>query len=257
MATNDVDVSISQSIGEVNVNESAFLFFGPPKIGKTTIASGFPNAVFLATSKKELNRIKAPYILVNEHKKLMAAIDYLIDNRKKLGYKVVVLDFIDAMYTNCETYICKKLKIEHPSEASYGKGVGMIGAAFKKEINKLIGSRYGVVMISHMQVKEIQTMHGTVSKTVTTLPDRARQIVIPLVSVIGYVDFETVKVKDPDTGKTKFKKKRMIMFEPSEFLEAGDRDGYLPSQIPCFSDPKKTYQLISDYYTGKRKKDAE
>jgi len=253
---NEVGVEIYQSRGEVNLDESAFMYFGPPKIGKSTLASGYPNCVFLCTSKKEISRLKVPYILVNDHKKLMAAIDYLIENKKQLGYKVVVLDFIDAMYTNCETYVCKKLKIEHASEAGYGKGVGMIDSAFKKEVTKLIGSKFGVVIISHMQIKEVQTMNGIVPKTSTTLPDRARKIVIPLVSVIGYIDFETVKLKDEQTGKVQYKRHRIISFEPSEFLEAGDRDGYLPSKIQCFADPKKTYKLIEDYYTGRRQKNA-
>jgi hypothetical protein len=50
------------------------------------------------------------------------------------------------------------------------------------------------------------------------------------------------------------KQKRMISFEPSEFLEAGDRDGFLPNEISSFQDPKKTYALIADYYAGRKKK---
>lgn len=247
-------VEIRKSKGEVSLHESAWMVFGPPKMGKTTFASGWPDIVYLITSKKEIARIKAAYILVNTHKKLVDAIDYLIANKKSLGYKTVVFDFVDAMYTNCETHVCQKLKIEHPSEAGYGKGVGMIDKAFGKEINKMIGSGYGCIFISHMQIKEVQTMSGTVTKTVTSLPDRARKIIIPLVSVIGYIDFESIKKKDEETGKVRFVQRRMMSFEPSEFLEAGDRDGYLPPKIPCFSDPKKTYQLVADYYSGRKKK---
>ena len=247
-------VEIRSSKGEVDLHETAWMIFGPPKIGKSTFASGWPHSIYLVTSKKEISRIKSPYILVNTHKKLMAAIDYLIENKKSLGYKVIIFDFVDAMYMNCETYVCQKLKIEHPSEAGYGKGVGMIDKAFGKEINKMIGSGYGCIFISHMQIKEVQTIGGTVTKTTTSLPDRARKILIPLVSVIGYIDFESIKKKDEETGKVKFIQQRMISFEPSVFLEAGDRDGYLPSKIRCFADPKKTYELISDYYSRRRTK---
>jgi hypothetical protein len=229
------------------------MFFGPPKIGKSTLASGWKNCIFLCTSRKEIKRLKVPYILVNDHKKLIAAVDYLIENRRKLKYKTIVFDFVDAMYNNAQVYICKKLKIEHESEAGYGKGVGMIDNEFKKVFNKVIGSDYGCVFISHLQTKEVQTMHGPVTKTISTLPDRARRIIIPLVSVIGCIDFKTIKFKD-DTGKTVYKKKRIISFEPSEFLEAGDRDGYLPEEIPCFENPTKTYELINDYYDGRKKK---
>jgi len=247
-------VRIEVSSGKVDLEKSAFFFFGPPKIGKSTTASGWRNCIFLCTSKKEVKRLKVPYILVNTHDKLKEAITYLIDNRDRLSHKTIVLDFIDAMWTNCVTHVCKKLRIDHPSEAGYGKGVDMIDLEFKKTMTQLIGSEFGCVFISHLQIKEIQTMQGTVTKTISTLPDRARKIIIPLVSVIGCIDFKTIKIKDEVTGKIKFTKKRVISFEPSEFLEAGDRDGYLPPEIPCFSDPKRTYELIEDYYTGRKKK---
>ena len=247
------NVVIEKSSGNVDLEKSAFFFFGPPKIGKSTTASGWKNCIFLCTSTKEVKRLKVPYILVNTHEKLIEAIEYLIEHRKQLPHKTIVLDFVDAMWTNCITHVCKKLKIDHPSEAGYGKGVDMIDLAFKKVMTRLIGSEFGCVFISHLQVKEIQTMSGTVTKTISTLPDRARKIIIPLVSVIGCIDFTTIKIKN-DEGKTIRKKKRVISFEPSEFLEAGDRDGYLPSEIPCFADPKKTYALIEDYYSGRKTK---
>ena len=250
----DVDIEIQTSDGKISLERSAFMFFGPPKIGKTNLASGWPNAVFLVTSEKEVKRLKVPYILVNSHKRLVAAVDYLIENRKKLPYRTVVFDFVDAMYTNAEMYICKKLKIEHQSEAGYGKGVGMIDNEFKNVMNKIIGSAYGCIFISHMQIKDVNTMNGVVTKTISTLPDRARRIIIPLVSVIGCIDFKEVKTKDPETGKLIRKQKRMISFEPSEYLEAGDRDGFLPKELYCFADPKKTYALIADYYSGRKKK---
>lgn len=249
-----MSVDIEESDGEVDLERSAFMFFGPPKIGKSTTASGWPNCVFLCTSKKEVKALKVPFILVNTHKKLVEAVDYLIENKKKLGYQTIVCDFLDAMWTNCIIYICKKLKIEHPSEAGYGKGVDMIDLEFKKLITSLIGSSYGCVFISHFQVKDVTTMSGVVQKISSTLPERARKIVIPLVSVIGFIDFKTVKIKD--NGKVSYKKKRVISFEASEFLEAGDRDGFLPDEISCFKDPIKTYKLIEDYYEGRKSKDA-
>lgn len=246
------EVKIHESDGQVDLETSAFMFFGPPKIGKSTTASGWPNCIFLCTSKKEVKRIKTPYMLVNTHQKLIDAVDYLIENKGKLKHETIVLDFLDAMWTNCVMHVCKKLKVDHPSEAGYGKGVDMIDLEFKKVITRLIGSDYGCVFISHFQVKDVTTMQGVVQKISSTLPDRARKIVIPLVSVIGFIDFVTKKIKED--GKVRFKKKRMITFEPSEYLEAGDRDGFLPEEIPCFRNPVKTFEYIESFYNGERDK---
>lgn len=253
----DVDITVHESDGEVDLAQSAWFIFGPPKVGKSNVASGWPKSIFLCTSKKEIAAIKSPYILVNTHKKLVAALDELIDNRRKYKgkYDVLIFDFVDAMFSNCQQAVCKKLGISHASEAGYGKGVDMIDSEWKKTMNKVVGSTYGCVFISHLQIKEIQTMHGTVTKAVSTLPDRARRVIIPLVSVIGYMDFKTVKVKDKDDPKkVSYVQKRIMSFEPSEFVEAGDRDGYLPKEIPTFKDAKKTYALIESYYNGSKMK---
>jgi len=253
----DVNIEIRESDGDVDVEKNAWFFFGPPKIGKTTLASGWPNCIFLVTSEKEVKRLKVPYILVNTHKKLVAAVDELVDNRRKYKdkYQTIVFDFVDAMYTNCQIHVCKKLGIDHQSEAAFGKGVDMIDNEFKKFVNKAIGSQYGCVFISHLILKDVTGFGGvTKTKAISTLPDRARRIIIPLVSVIGYIDFEEVKIKDPNTGKPKYVKRRMISFEASETLEAGDRDGLLPPKIQSFKDPSKTFELIESYYTGEKVK---
>ena len=256
MAVENVDITIHESDGEVDVERNAWFFFGPPKIGKSTLASGWPNCIFLCTSDKEVKRLKVPYILVNTHKKLVAAVDELIDNRRKYKdkYQTIVFDFVDAMYTNCQTAVCKKLGISHQSEAGFGKGVDMIDNEWKKIMNNVIGSPYGCIFISHLTLKDVTVIGGgTRTKAMSTLPDRARRIIIPLVSVIGYIDFEEVKTKD-ENGKVKYVKKRMISFEASEILEAGDRDGLLPPKIQSFKDPKKTYALIESYYSGEKVK---
>ena len=130
----------------------------------------------------------------------------------------------------------------------------MIDNEWKKIMNKIIGSPYGSIFISHLTLKDVTVIGGgTRTKAMSTLPDRARRIIIPLVSVIGYIDFEEVKKKD-EHGKVTWMKKRMISFEASEILEAGDRDGLLPPKIQCFKDPKKTYELIESYYSGEKVK---
>lgn len=247
-------MKIEYSGGEVGIEETGFFFFGPPKIGKSTLASGFENCFFLVTSKKEVAKLKVPFSLIDDWKKTLEATDELTkSSTHKKKYKYVVVDFVDQAFVNCSRSVCTKLKVDHASEAGYGKGVDMIDFEFKKWINQLMSSSYGIIFISHVTTKEVIKPSGSCIKTMCTLPDRARKIILPLVSVIGYIDFESQKVFD-EVGKVRYKQKRVISFEPTEWLEAGDRDGYLPNKLILPDSPKECYAMFKDYYEGRRKK---
>lgn len=248
-------VEVEESPGEVNIDETTFFFHGPPKIGKSTLTTGYPNTIHLITSVKELGRLKVDYMLINTWDKAVAAVDELMAIKNSKTYrdkKIIVIDFVDQTYLMCNEATCDKLGIDHASEAGYGKGVDMIDTEFRRWINKLIASRYGIIFISHTQVREVNTIGGMKTKIISSLPKRARDIILPLANVIGYIGFETEKIKDKKTGEVEFIERRVIDFEPSDVVEAGDRDGYLPYRIPLYRNPRKTYDLMRDYYTGKK-----
>ena len=244
-------IDVCRSDGHIDIRKTSWLFFGPPKIGKTTLASGFPRVIFLVTSAKEVQSIKAEYIVIDTWEKTLQALAFLKKQKKK-KYDYIAVDVIDIVWTNCVKEVCRRLDIKHPSEAGYGKGVDMIDLEFKKWVIDLTSTDYGLIFISHMQTREIISSGRTITKIVSTLPDRARKIVIPLVSNIGYINIELVKVKNPRTGKTKFVEKRCITFEPSSYLEAGHRDNVLPSTIVLPDDPCKAYELFKSYYQHRR-----
>jgi len=251
-----VPLYTEHSLGQISIYETAFFWFGPPKIGKSTLASGFDGCYFLATSRKEVSRLKVDFSVVDDWKKTVDETKDLITNYKRYNNKIkfIVIDYVDQVFLNCAQHICKKLGVSHASEAGYGKGVDMIDFEFKTWVNKLIASPYGIIFISHIQTKEVMKPSGSTIKTTCTLSDRARKIILPLVSVIGCIDFDSQKIKNEETGKVKFQRCRVISFEPSEFLEAGDRDGYLPEKIILPNNPKKCFEIFKSYYEGTSKK---
>lgn len=238
---------VETSDGIVPIEQTTWFFFGPPKIGKSTLASGFPHNMFFVTSKKEVQALKTTYTLVDTWDKVVEATDAML-KKKRRDHRYITIDYVDAVFTSCIEEVCKRLKIKHPSEAGYGKGVDSVDLEFKKWVKKLIASEYGIIFISHLQTKEVITPGGTITKTISTLPDRARKAIIPLVSNIGAIEIESVKKRDPDTGKLVFKSRRVINFEPTPFLEAGRRDGVLPEKLTLFKDPKRSYEQFANYY---------
>ena len=49
-------------------------------------------------------------------------------------------------------------------------------------------------------------------------------------------------------------KKRVIIFEGTDYIEAKDREGVLPNEVVLFTDPKKNFAMFREYYEVKRKK---
>jgi hypothetical protein len=248
-------LSIEQSTGQVSIYETTWLLIGLPGVGKSTLGSGFEGGLVLCTSKKEVGSLKVPFLLIDSWQKVLEITDELINNRQRYAqYKFLVIDFIDAVWTLCVTAVCEKLGVSHTSEAAYGKGVDTVDSYFKRWITALVASDYGIIFISHVNQKEVIVPGGTVTKTICSLPVRARMILFPLVNVIGCIEYKSVKQLNTVTGKLEIVKKRVISFEGNEYIEAKDRDGVLPTEIVLYKDPKQNFAMFKDYYEGRRKK---
>lgn len=239
---------VQRSSGIVDIYRTSWMFFGPPKIGKTTLASGFPHPLFLVTSPKEVQALRVDYTVIDDWKKTLDVTKAVLrDPKYQRKYRYLVIDVVDVAWTNCIKEVCDRLDIKHPSEAGYGKGVDMIDLEFKKWITDLTSSDYGLIFVSHMQTREIISRGRTVQKTVSTLPDRARKIIIPLVSNIGYISMEMVKEVNKK-GKSVLVERRCISFEPSPYLEAGHRDNVLPPSIVLPDNPQDAFAMLERYY---------
>lgn len=246
-------LQITQSEGKVSIYKTAWCVIGPPGVGKSTLFSGFEDALYLVTSEKELTRLNVPYILIDSWEKLLEVTDELVNNRSKYPYKFVVIDFVDAIWTLCIIAVCKKLGVEHQTDAAWGKGTDTVDSYFKKWVTTMIASDYGVMFISHVNQKDVISAGGTITKTICTLPPRARLILFPLLNVIGTIEYKSMKTPVAG-GKMAFVRSRVINFEATEYIEAKDRDGVLPREMVLAKDPKTNFQVFKEYYEGKRKR---
>ena len=114
----------------------------------------------------------------------------------------------------------KKLKIEHESDLGYGKGYAIVNNEFQRVLTKLAFLPYGLFLVSHSKEIEVETRTGKYTRTVPTLPDKARKIVLGMVDMVLYCDLER-----RGEGKSI---RRLIRTKPSQYYEAGDRTGRLP-----------------------------
>lgn len=239
----DDELPTELTSGVAKLEKARMIIYGPPKIGKSTLAAGWPNAVFLTTEKRhDALKIYPKEILSWEHFK--AVVKTIVNGKHK--FKTIVIDTVDLLFKLCNDAVCDKLNIDHVSDEGWGKGYDMIANEFEREINKLFLTDYGIILISHTKTQDLTNSSGKYTKIVPTLANIGRRVLLPKVSVIGYMKLKVIKV-----DKNNYVEKRIISFEPSEFIEAGDGDGYLPKELPVYKDSTKTYALFKKYYEQK------
>ncbi len=206
-----------------NLADLTVLVYGPTKIGKSTWCSSAEGALFLST-EPGLNSLEVFQVPIRSWDELLAACGELAEGNHP--YKTVIIDTVDNAFRMCADYVCRKFKVEHESDLGFGKGYALINNEFQRVLNKLAFMPYGLYLVSHSQETEIETRTGKYTKTVPTLPEKARKIVLGLVDMILYCDIETVA--GPDNKTTH---RRVMRTKPSLYYEAGDRTGRLPDVI--------------------------
>lgn len=206
-----------------NLSDLTVLTYGATKIGKSTWCSHADNALFLST-EPGLNSLEVFQVPIRSWEELLTACGEIAEGNH--SFKTVIIDTVDNAYRMCADYVCRKFKVEHESDLGYGKGYALANGEFQRVLNKLAFMPYGLCLISHSQEIEIETRTSKYTKTVPTLPEKARKIVLGLVDMILYCDIEAVAGPDG-----KMVARRVMRTKPSLYYEAGDRTGRLPDVI--------------------------
>jgi len=218
----------------LNMEKQTILLYAHAKFGKSTIASGSPDSIFLAT-EAGLNHLNVFQVPINTWEDLLTAAKEIAEGSH--GFKTVVIDTVDNAYRMCSDYICKQHAIKHESDLGYGKGWSLVNGEFQRVLTKLSLLPYGLFLISHAVEKEIESRTGSYTRIVPTLPDKAKKIILGMSDFILYGDIEETADND---GKVAFR--RVLRTKPSKHYEAGDRTGKLPEKIDA------TYEAFLKVY---------
>jgi hypothetical protein len=205
----------------LTMEQAKILLCGPPKIGKTTLASQIdPDTTLLIATEPGLGAVtafKQECGSWEDFRQIGAELA-----KGKHPFKTVVIDTIDVLHGHVTDYICKQQNIKHPGDLEYGKGWGMVNDEFRLRVAKLAALGLGVWFISHSKEIEIKKPGGVVAtRFVPSLTGKPREF------ITGFVDFILFAASEVhEDGE-----KRVLHTRATEEYEAGGRVP-LPDPLP-------------------------
>ncbi|WP_144509874.1 ATP-binding protein [Bacillus sp. FJAT-22090] len=205
-----------------DLREKIITIYGNPKTGKTTIATQFPKSILLAAEKgyNALAGIKAqPIHKWADFKKVLKQLE---KPEAHDYFETIILDTVDLFYDMAEKYICGREGVDLIGDIPYGGGYKMLKQEFNDALRSIPMLNFGLVMISHSQTKTVSDSEGTeYSRTMPTLADRPRLIVLGMSDIIGYAEGF---LKDGE-------QKTVLHLRETARFEAGSRFKYTPNVI--------------------------
>lgn len=183
------EITWELSVPSEKLQDYSLLLYGEKKIGKTTLASRFPDVAFLMCEPggKAVAIHQRPIHNWNEF------VDHIRWFRKHPSkFRTIVVDTVDLCYKMCQAYKCAKLGIDHPSDEAYGKGWEQIRDEFHMRMAEIQSLGRGVIFISHANQKEVEMQDG--SKLWVTEPSMAPaayRTLVPMIDMWFYYGYKT------------------------------------------------------------------
>lgn len=234
---------------ELNYLKKIYLWYGIPKIGKTTTGANFggeetDKILFFPTEPG--HKFQEIYAWQTQAGKLPSSWTHWKECVKEIakddmGFKCIAVDTLDNLWKWCTIHMLNELGIEHESQMGFGRGYHAIRDEFFKPLNWLTQNGYGLIFMSHEATSERKHGPRTINYTDTTLPGTCRKLVHGICDYIFYFG------ADHDGN-------RFIRTKGNENYNAGDRSGVLPELIPMDAAELKKCLMVE---TPEEKMDNE
>lgn len=209
------------------------LIYGEPGVGKSVFASQFPNPFFLTTdgNYEWLEDFGAKPEAHHRVDSWADFVDY-INNNNFDGYDTIVVDLLEDLFKWNEYEFVKKNRLEHVSDAGYGKGYDITRNNFFIEITKLLNKDKHVVLLMHEVVITTKDRRGVEKhsyKPSSRLPDKVLDMIEGRLRFVLRAYFQDVDIDG------RLVQKRMLSLIPksNEYgIIRGVNTDALPEDIP-------------------------
>lgn len=205
--------------------------YGPPKVGKTTLATQMPGALLLAF-ERGYNAI--PGVIaqdINTWGEMKQVYRELKKPEVQEVYKTIVVDTVDIAADLCQKYICSQLGIDNMGDGGWGTNSW---SKYKKEFEDVFRGLtmmgYAVVFISHSKTGVDKDQTGKeFGFTKPTTQSSALQIIENMADLYCYARMYL--------GSDGEEKRVLTLRSPAgSGISCGSRFKYIATEIPLSYD---------------------
>lgn len=232
------------------------IIYGPEGIGKSTLASQFPEAVFIdfehGTDTMDVARFDTP-----------TGLDGLIHLLNSIAQedicKTVVIDTADKLEQILTDSVCKKMGFKSIEDPGYGKGYTYLADAWLevlKACDTVVDSGKNIVLTAHAQMRKFEQPDemGAYDRWELKLQKKTAPLIKEWSDMLLFCNYKNSIVEDP---KTKSKKavggKRVMYSTHSPTYDAKNRFGLPESMQMEFSEIAHIFDAVPQ----KKSKKAE
>ena len=222
--------------------------YGAPFSGKTTLLDESPNPLNLNTDGN-INFVTMPVVPIKDEvttegrlvnrKFAWAVFKETIEELEKHqnDFKTIIIDLVDDMREYCRIFEYDKLKIQHESDAGFGRGYDMIKTEFLSTMKRFFNLPYeNLIIVSHEDTtRDITTKSG---QNITKIKPNIQEALAN--KLAGMVDIVARVVVEEDGSRT-------LNFKSDEVVFGGGRlRGIKTTKIPLkWAELVKVYDSVA------------
>lgn len=215
------------------------LIYGPEGIGKTTLASQFPDPLFIDTEGSTNHIDVARFDPPTSWQMLLSQVQYVIDNPHIC--KTLVIDTADWAEKLEIEDLCHRKGWDGLEGAGYGKGYQYSAEEFGKLLNKLnevINKGVNVVMTAHAQLRKVELPEeiGAYDHWELKTSKKVAPMIKEFMDAVLFLTYKVNVINVDNQGAAKGKNKaqggrRVIHTTHTPFWDAKNRYG-MPDELP-------------------------
>lgn len=209
------------------------VIYGTEGVGKSTLASQFPNPLFLdvegGTSQMDVRRIEKPETWTD----LVAMVNEVAQNPGICG--TLILDTADYAENMCVQSILKKYNQKSIESFGYGKGYTYIGEEWQKlmdAFNVVIRAGMNVTVIAHARQRKIELpdQSGSFDHWEMKLSRQVAPLLKEWADLLLFCNYKTFVVTTDNNSKKAQGGKRVMYTSHNPVWDAKNRHG-LPEEL--------------------------
>ena len=215
------------------------VIYGPEGIGKSTLASKFPNPVFIDTegSTKEMDVARFP--TPNSWNDILTMVE---DTAAEPQCSTLIIDTADWAEQLCIKAVCQKAGVGGIEDFGYGKGYVYLQEAFSellKSCDHCIDSGVNVVFTAHAMMRKFEQPDemGAYDRWEMKLTKKTAPMLKEWADMVLFCNYKTEVITDQNTKSKKATGGRRVMYATHHPCWDAKNRFSLPDQMDMSFDP--------------------